>query len=397
MIKKIDNIRNCKILIIEDNNVARAVLKEIFSKNGFKNIEEAENGKKGLEKTYSFRPDLIILDVVMPEMNGEECCKQIRQDNDPHIANVPILFQTSLDGALDKSRLFAAGATDYISKPVDQKELIARATVHLEREIMTNELREFNLRVMHELSTARDSQMVLIPDEISIKEMEKDYGLQIHGHYQPCSELGGDFWGFKSLSSEELAIYMVDFSGHGVNAALNVFRLHTLMQSAMDIANSPGVYLSYLNTILSPLLPVGQFATMFYGVINSKRKILSYASAAAPTPILFKHHGASHQLLETKGFLLGISKDSNYQTIEVPFSSSDCLLLYSDALTETPDKNGKMLTIEETLEIFESKLTTDYQPSYESFKSLLEHFNNNHLQYIKDDLTLNTYYSGYKN
>lgn len=387
-----NGILNCGILIVEDDYLGRVVLREVFKRQGFTRIEEAENGKDALEKIHGFKPDLVILDVIMPEMDGVECCKHIRADADPQIANVPILFQTSLDGMADKARLFEAGATDYLTKPIDPHEITSRAVVHMEREIMIRSLRAFNMRVNQELETARATQRVLMPDDKAIREMEKDYALSIQGHYQPSSELGGDFWGFKSLSSEELAIYMVDFSGHGVNAALNTFRLHALMQAAMDTAHTPGAYLSHLNAILAPLLPTGQFCTMFYGVINSKKNSFSYASAAAPQPLLFRAGDTQHRMLENTGGLLGVLKETSYQTLEIPFAPGDCLLLYSDALTETEDENGRMLAAEDAAKIFQSRLKQDSASSAEAMESLLAHFRTHHSPRLTDDLTLSAYF-----
>jgi sigma-B regulation protein RsbU (phosphoserine phosphatase) len=387
-----NDILNCGILIVEDDYLGRAVLKEIFKKQGFTRIEEAENGKECLGKIHSFKPGLVILDVVMPEMDGVECCKRIRADADPHIAHVPILFQTALDGIAEKARLFKAGATDYLTKPVDPHEITSRAIVHMEREVMTRRLREFNLRVNQELETARTTQRVLIPDDKAIAAMEKDYGLSIHGYYQSSSELGGDFWGFKSLSSEELAVYMVDFSGHGVNAALNVFRLHALMQAAIDTAKTPGAYLSHLNAILAPLLPTGQFATMFYGVINTKQNSFSYASAAAPPPILFTGGDKQIHMLENTGGLLGVSGKTSYRTLEIPFAHGDCLLLYSDALTETENENGKTFSVEEAAKIFQSSLKKQSNAGSEAIEPLLAHFSAGYAPRLNDDLTLSAYY-----
>ncbi len=387
------DILDCKILIVEDDYLGRVVLKEIFKRQGFVNIEEAENGKEGLEKANLLYPDLIILDVIMPEMDGVECCKQIRKNPDSRIANVPILFQTALDGLADKARLFEAGATDYLTKPTDPHEITARAVVHLEREVMTKCLREFNLRMASELEIARATQNILIPNPISISEMEEAYKLQICSHYQSCTELGGDFWGIKSLSNEELAIYMVDFSGHGVNAALNVFRLHALMQSAMDTARSPSAYLTYLNSILALLLPMGQFATMFYGVINSRRNSLSYASAASPPPILFNKQASSHKLLDSTGTLLGAFKESVYKMEEVEFNAGDCLLLYSDALIETANTDGEMVEIENWIDSFGASLKAERSGCQKAFDYLLADFNKKCSKNLNDDLTLAAYFN----
>lgn len=390
IIKK--DILDSRILIIEDDYLGRSMIKGIFRRNGFLNIEEAENGKEGLAKVRNFRPDLIILDVIMPEMDGVECCKRIRGDTDIRITNIPIIFQTSLSGVADKTRFFEAGATDYICKPVDPNEITARAVVHLEREVMNRHLRDFKIRMSHELNTARNTQQILIPSDDDIHGMEKHYKMQICGYYQSSSELGGDFWGFKSLSSDELAVYMVDFSGHGVNAALNVFRLHALMQATVSTAQTPSAYLTHLNAILTPLLPTGQFATMFYGVINQKRKILSYASAAAPSPVLFRQKGKEYQVLESTGTVLGALKETSYKMVEMEFNSTDCLMLYSDALVETLNEHGDMLPVEHWADSFQARFKSDNDGCRESFASLLANFRQHCGSQMIDDLSLNMYY-----
>lgn len=222
--------------------------------------------------------------------------------------------------------------------------------------------------------------------------MEKDYRMQICGYYQSCSELGGDFWGMKSISNDELAIYMADFSGHGVNAALNVFRLHALMQAAMGMAYMPGTYLTYINAILAPMLPTGQFATMFYGIINRKKNTISYASAASPSPVLFNKDTMTHKILDSTGTVLGAFKETSYQMIEVPFNSGDCLLLYSDALTETYSDQGEMLPLEHWISAFKSRYRTDEDGCSESFAALLSSFKQKCGPRLLDDLSINAYY-----
>lgn len=386
------DVLNAKILIIEGDDLERLVLREIFKKQGFTHIDESENNSDALAKIQGSPPDLVIMDVGMLEADGMEFCNQIRQNSNPQIAEIPILVQTVMHRISDRTRLFAAGATDYITKPIDPHEITARAIVHIEHEIITNRLREFNARVAQELDIARVTQQVLIPNKHEIKKTEADYNLQICGHYQPSSELGGDFWGFKSISCDELAIYIGDFSGHGVNAALNVFRLHTLMQTAIDTALCPASHLSHLNAILAPLLPVGQFATMFYGIINNKKNTLSYASAASPPPILFSGKNANYKLLDAGETLLGAAHETAYKTTEVAFNSGDFLLLYSDALTETPNENGEMQPIENWAEMLQKSMKLNGDCS-EYFADLLANFEQTCATNLHDDLTLSGYFS----
>lgn len=378
-------LNHSKVLIVEDDFIGRTTLVQIFRKNGFTSIEEAENGKIGLEKLKKHKPDLVVTDMQMPEMDGFEFCRLVRSDSDISISNVPILVQTALSESNEKTKNFNAGASDYINKPVDPQEMIARVKVHLEREMMTRALRDFNTRVSQELETAKSTQRILIPGADSIKEVELRYHLRIRQCMEACSELGGDFWSMKQLSAHELAIFTVDFSGHGVNAALNLFRLHTLIHSMHAGANDPGAYLTHLNAILNPLLPTGQFTTMFYGVINTTSDTLSFASASSPSPILLRQGG--YELLDTSGRLLGASENAVYETRNIAFNTGDCLLLYSDALTETPDAAGNMMTAEEAAALFRSGFGGS-TPCDRAYETLVSHFHRHHASHLNDDLTL---------
>ena len=99
-------------------------------------------------------------------------------------------------------------------------------------------VRSFSDRIQQELDMARETQQVLLPSEKSIEETSRAYHLSINNYFETSSELGGDLWGFRSLSDTKLAVYLVDFSGHGVNAALNTFRLHALMHEDIDFAGA---------------------------------------------------------------------------------------------------------------------------------------------------------------
>ncbi len=382
-----DEILDCKILLVEDDYVGRMTLRKIMEKHGFRNVEVAEDGLDGYEKLLKFRPDLVITDIQMPRMDGFELCRRIRADADAGISGIPILVQTGLTEASEKAKLFSLGASDYVSKPIDPQEIAARCNVHLERELMMRRLRDYNLRVCYELEVAKFTQRMLLPVDETIREISRMYHLEVHEHFQTCSELGGDFWGIKSLSTDVFSLHAVDFSGHGVNAALNVFRLHALMHSALSVAHTPSAYMTHLNAILASLLPVEQFATMFYGVVDTKRNTLAYTSAASPMPIMLRGAGG-YEILDSSGLLLGTMRDTIYQTREVSFEPGDCLLLYSDALIETQNASGALLSLDDIIGFFEEGENGTRLPYGMLFQNLLEHFNAEYMPRLKDDLTL---------
>lgn len=138
-----DDILSCRILIVEDDFLGRTMLHHIFKKAGFSAIETAETGEEGMDKLQSFRPDLVIADMLMPVIDGFEFCRRVRQDTDPEIAHMPILVQTALSQPVAKKHVFDVGASDYIAKPVDPNEIIARTRVHLERVVMMRNLRRY--------------------------------------------------------------------------------------------------------------------------------------------------------------------------------------------------------------------------------------------------------------
>lgn len=390
-ISKQDLLNTCKILIVEDDYIGRLVIKELFIKTGFQNIFDAENGKIGLQMAKEIEPHLIIMDIEMPEMDGITCCQEIRKDK--NIADAVILVQTALTKTDDKASIFEAGADDYISKPIDPYEITARSILHLERSMMMQKLKSYHERMQSELDIAQQTQNILMPSSHDLAKIGADYKMNIKSHFETSSELGGDFWGIRSLSTQKLAIYLIDFCGHGVHAALNTFRLHALMQNNLGIADRPGAYVTHLNALLAPLLPADQFATMFYGVIDVEKNRLSFASAAAPYPILFRNHCENAEPLCINNLPLGVNESKTYTSKDVPFHSGDMLFLYSDALTETPDQNDEHIDIDTASYLIQEYFGTG--PSFnidQGFTKFLESFQKRSPHGVSDDLTLNMYF-----
>ena len=208
---------------------------------------------------------------------------------------------------------------------------------------LTEDLEVYGDRVARELKMARETQTVLLPDMATVQSLQETHGIHVDSRFQPSSELGGDFWGLHSLDPMHAAILMVDFSGHGINAALNTFRLHALLNSEKEFGGDPASFLEQLNKRLAPLLPPGQYATMFYGIMDLSRDRLVYASAATLSPLLFLPGEEQPLVGDGKGFPLGMFEESTYENRELPFPQGCSLLLYSDAITEGKTRDGDRL------------------------------------------------------
>jgi sigma-B regulation protein RsbU (phosphoserine phosphatase) len=194
-------------------------------------------------------------------------------------------------------------------------------------------LQSYASRVESELSAARAMQSELTPPPARVRRLADAAGLQIDIHVEPSSELGGDTWAIDDLGQGRIAFMLADFSGHGVAAAINTFRLHTLISQHPPNPESPGDWLSEINNMLCGMLTEGQFAAFFYGVLEPTADRLRYAACGGPNPVIVD--GGGPRLLDGSGLMLGITQGIDYETREAALPAGAALLVYSDALTES--------------------------------------------------------------
>ncbi len=327
-------IAESRVLVVEDNPRVQKLIEAFLLTMGIRNMAFADNGVIGLEKLPEFQPDLIILDIMMPEMNGLEFLGHLRAD--PEWGRLPVLVQTALGSQEDVSNIFAAGANDMLTKPLNRDEFTQRVTTHLTNRLLARAYEE-RLRLNGELDAARRMQEALMPPRTVIEEIFDNFGVAVDSYFQTSSELGGDFWGVRANKETDpgFAVFTADFSGHGLGAALNTFRLHTLMNYLQPDGDDPAEYLGKINRELRELLPRGQYATMFYGVIDLNADTLTFAGAAAPPPLFRAGKDGPVTALDASGVPLGMSAGTTYQDQTIDFPPGSSLFLYSDALFET--------------------------------------------------------------
>lgn len=372
-----------KILVVDDDKIMRRFMQHVFEAHGFTNVIYCQDGQSALDTVDRESPDCVLLDINLPIMDGFQVMRAIREDRQN--IELPILVTSARTSHEDRNSMLRAGATLMLSKPLDPSILIARVWDVLERQTMVEELRDYQERTGKELALAKSMQEAILPSEEVVSGLAEKHGVSITGHHQMSSELGGDLWGVRDLGDNRVALFAIDFSGHGVGAALNTFRIHALLSSLQMDQNAPGEVLQMLNDQLVDILLDDQFATMFLAYADFSNDRLEFASAAAPPPVVGKMGSDEHTALDSRGLLLGIMEGVVYETQSIPFLKGQYLCLYSDALFETPRDDGRVIEMDDAPAMIASFSSGE---AGDAIRALTSEFYHNVDLPLHDDLTL---------
>ena len=331
------------VLVVDDEPTARTALAARLKRLGYRVIE-AGDGKAGLESLRRERPDLTILDWMMPEMDGPSFCEQVRQD--PELLSSQILMMTSHDQPQQIAEGLARGADDFLSKAASKYEITARvqagmrtATLIRRLEDVTEEIRRKQEVLERELqSAARYVESLLPPPGIPFR------GVQMVHAYRPSLGLGGDLFNIVPWSEDVLTLYLLDASGHGVSSALRSASFSTFLRRDNLLhhvgSSDPGAILTEANRQF-PLTEDGNYFTIIFAKLDVRARTLSYATAGHNGALLHRRSGEVRWLARPN-FPLGFDPSTIYPTEELPVGPGDRLYVLSDGLYEVPTSNGEL-------------------------------------------------------
>lgn len=392
-----------RVLLIEDDPgdalLVKTALKEARSVS-FVAMHETTLTDAIERLTVSSTFDVVLLDLGLPDSESADTLPRLLAAVPP----VPIVVMTGLDAPQAAEHAIELGAQDFMVKDEMDSRSLARTLQNAiyrfrsERERMTlaDMLAAEYDRMAEELSAARNMQFDLLPRRGRLDRIQSALNLAIDSYFKPSSDIGGDLWGCLEEEGGSLVVYILDFSGHGVGAALNVFRLHTLISELKGQITDPAATLLQINSALHGLLPRGQYATMALAVIDTVSETMTWSGAGAPRPILFDKGGES-QWLDTAGAPLGLSSSAQYHNRKIGFPPGSSLFLYSDAMTEAYMADGEMVEQTRLLEMVRSHYRTG---AGVSIPALVEHFLDQVRSPLDDDMTVVsvtlTYTNGWK-
>jgi phosphoserine phosphatase RsbU/P len=316
-----------KLVLVVDDATANLQVVHSMLKDNFR-IRVATSGAKALDLARAKpQPDLILLDVTMPEMDGYEVCAILKAT--PGTRDIPVIFLTGKTEADDETKGFAVGAVDYIHKPFSPAVVKARVNTHLVLREAREQLAQQLLCINSEMEMAREIQLSILPHEIP--QMR---GLEIAARYLPMNSVAGDFYDFIIVDETHLGILVADVSGHGLPAALIASMLKAALSAQSSHAFDPARVLAGLNQSLCGKFQ-RHFATAVYVFVDMEKKSMSYAGAGHPPLLLWRlsTKGAA-QMLEN-GPPLGLFPEGTYSVREVSVEPGDKAVLYTDGIPET--------------------------------------------------------------
>ncbi len=293
------------VLLVDDApaniQIVNSILKDIYK------IRIATSGAKALELVkVAPPPDLILLDVMMPEMDGYEVCTRLKLD--PTTRDIPVIFLTGQTEVEDETRGFEVGAVDYIHKPFSPAVVKARVHTHLVLRGIREQLAQQLLTIQKELETARQIQLSILPSEIP-----KIEGLDIAARYIPMTSVAGDFYDFIVVDEKHIGVLVADVSGHGMPAALIASMLKIALSAQAAHAADPAQVLLGLNQALCGKFQ-HHFVTAAYLYFDMQKGTLTYAGAGHP-PLLLSGGSEGVRSIEENGLFLGKFSFATYTSV----------------------------------------------------------------------------------
>jgi sigma-B regulation protein RsbU (phosphoserine phosphatase) len=342
-----------KILLVDDNSTNLQVLFQTLEGRGY-NLLVAKDGETALSITRKALPNLILLDIMMPGIDGYEVCRQLKAD--PATKEIPVIFLSALADTKDKVQGLDLGAVDYITKPFQPDEVIARVNTHLTICRLKREVQEQRDELEHELQVVAEEQRNLLPEQIPQIE-----GLKLAVYYETSRYAGGDYYDIIKLPDNRWGFMMADAAGHSTSAAVLVAMTCTLLRAYPESPTDPARVLYNINAHLCNLSN-NSFITALYAVYDAKSQTLRIARAGHPPPLLYRPKNGQAIELSCKGvYPLAIEPYDDVPTTETKLQAGDRLMLYTDGITERFNPAGECYEVERLCEQFARRNGNDPQ------------------------------------
>ncbi|MCU0485864.1 MAG: SpoIIE family protein phosphatase [Anaerolineales bacterium] len=329
-----------KILIVDDEPFNIDYLEQELEEANYLTISAA-NGLEALNRVRSDTPDLVLLDIMMPLMDGFEVLTRLKAD--PATRHIPVIVISALDNLQSVVRGIHLGAEDYLPKPFEPVLLQARIASSLEKKRLRDLEQQYLQSLERELEIGREIQLGFLPTTLPNLE-----GWELAAYFKAAKEVAGDFYDAFELADGSLMFLVGDVCGKGVGAALFMTLFRSLMRatamtdpfqlSAKAEASTPAEHLqrvvSFTNRYVASVHnAASMFATVFIGVVDLPTGHLSYINGGNE-PALLRRAGGELEELWPTGPIVGVIPEAQYAVKETLLQPQDVLLAFTDGITD---------------------------------------------------------------
>lgn len=342
-----------RILVVDDEPYIRQLLIHALAPLGYE-VTAAADGQEALHLIDGTHPHIIVLDVGMPGLDGYEVLRHLRHaEND---SRTYVLMLTGRAELEDLEKGLASGADDYLSKPFQLRELVARIHAAVRVQTLQEELRaknqqlaEANQALAHSLKVQeRLNRKMILEMEMAARLQNGilspgslDMGkVRACARYQPSANIGGDFYDLRVLGDGYASVFLADAVGHGVSAALLAAMAKTALENALTGQVQPSQVLGALNRTFQFCSKHGKYLTAFFGLLDCNSGELTYSLAGHVPPLLYCAATRGVETLDSPGLCLGIFEEGRYEDRRTSLAPGDRLLAYTDGIYEaSPDEH----------------------------------------------------------
>jgi sigma-B regulation protein RsbU (phosphoserine phosphatase) len=325
------------LLVVDDNDDNRFTLTRRLAREGYRNLTTATNGREALDLLKAKPFDLILLDIMMPDMNGYEVLERMKAGTG--LPDIPVIMISALNEIDSVIRCIELGAEDYLPKPFNPTLLRARVGASLEKKRLRDAVRASLARLEQEMDAARKLQLGMLP--LVFPACTPQQPVEIHALMEPAREVGGDLYDF-FYGAEHLFCFLVgDVSGKGAAAAMFMARTRSLVRMAAQLWRkasgdqiTPARIVEAVNHELCQNNRDRMFVTLFFGVLDTRTGVLTYVNAGHLAPFVLHASGSIEPLNDRPAMPLAVRAGAEYQERSVTLLPDDAVFVFSDGVTE---------------------------------------------------------------
>lgn len=323
------------IIIVDDNVTNQMIIRAILTKAGYTDTRIASSARElydilGLDHDSPPEEpvDLILMDMMMPEIDGLEACRRIQAEE--RIRDVPIIFVTAVGDSNKLAEALDAGASDYVMKPINKMELLARMRSALRLKHEKDWHKERDKRIRYELELAKQVQRSVLSGPI------RDQSIEIEASYQPSSELAGDYYAWFRIDASRYGIILLDMMGHGISSSLVCMFISSVLRDLIMRVNDPVEVMQELNRYMNGLYRsdelINYYFTAIFVVVDTDARRLEYVNAGHPAGFIAANGEVVY--MEPTGPAIGLFERLDVKKVQLSYEPGTELILYTDGLLD---------------------------------------------------------------